>query len=282
MSEKKKIKIIVLIVALILVCTVIAAVLVGFFSYQNSDRKIFDKQREIAESKSGMFYRTTFFQDRAEVNKAEGVPYSKEIDGKYCYVYMNEDGDEVQLTPATLTDVRGCYEVAEGTFLSPATLGEKWGYVIVDTTNPSTETLNWNTERIYDNAEAYFEGWAAAEQDGKYGVINLNGEFIIEPEYDGIKYCSFGVMPALQNGEWYFINLSNEKIFGPFEEAESYAYGYAAVKKDGKWGFINKSGTDATTFVYDEAYSVQSNADTGALTAWVRIGDKWEKVEIGR
>ena len=194
---------------------------------------------------------------------------------------MNEDGKEIQLTPATLTEARGCYEVDEGIFLAPATLGEKWGYVVIDTANPDTESLSWNTERKFDNAEAYSEGWSAASMDGKYGVVNLNGEFVIEPEYDGIKYCSFGIMPALQDGQWFYINLGNEKVFGPFEEAESYAYGYAAVKKDGKWGFIDKSGLDATTFVYDEAYSVQSNEETGTLTAWVRTGNKWKKVQIG-
>lgn len=261
--------------------SIAAAAVLVLCSCQSRAEKDFLANKAKAESKSGIVYRTTYFVTSEEADKKAGIPYTKAVDDKLCFAFTNEDGKEVQLTPATLTDGRGGYEASEGVFLSPATLdGEKWGYVILDTNNPDTENMNWNTDRIYDNAEAYYEGFAAASLDGKYGVINLNGEFIIQPEYDAIKYCCFGVMPALQNGEWYYINVSGEKVFGPFEEAESYAYGYAAVKRDGKWGFIDKAGNDATTFVYDEAYSVEDDEETGALTAWVRTGNKWEQVEI--
>lgn len=258
-----------------------AAALLLLCSCQSREEKEFAQNRAAAESKSGVVYRTTFFITQAEADKAEGIPYTKEADGKYCYYYVNEDGDEVQLTPAALTDARAAYEVDEGKFLAPATYdGEKWGFVLVDTTAPDTETITWDTERIFDNAEAFTEGFAAASRDGLYGIVNLNGEFIVEPEYDAIKYVSFGVAPAIKDGECFFINMYGEKVFGPFEDAESYAYGYAAVKKDGKWGFIDKSGSDATTFIYDEAYSVESDEETGTLFAWVRTGDKWEKVII--
>lgn len=260
-----------------------AAAMLILCSCQSQAEKTFLANKAEAESKSGIVYRTTFFVTSEEEDKEAGIPYTKAADGKFCFAFVNGDGDEVQLTPAVFADGRQGYEAAEGIFLAPATLdGEKWGYVILDTSAPDTENVNWNTDRIYGNAEAYNEGFAAASQDGKYGVINLNGEFIIQPEYDSIKYCCFGVMPALQNGEWYYINVSGEKVFGPFEDAESYAYGYAAAKKDGKWGFIDKSGLDATAFVYDEAYSVEDDEETGALTAWVRTGDKWEQVEITR
>ena len=249
-------------------------------SCQSKDAREFDKNRALAENKTGIVYRTTFFITHAESDKAEGIPSTKEIDGKLCFAWQNEDGDEVLLTPATLTDARSCYEVGEGVFLAPGTLGEKWGYVIVDTNNPDTEAMNWNTDQIFDNAEAYTEGWSAASKDGLYGIVNLNGDFIIQPEYDSIKYVSFGVAPAMKDGECFFINLYDEKIFGPFEDGESFAYGYAAVKKDGKWGFIDKSGNDATTFIYDEAYSVESDEETGMLSAWTRTGNKWKKVII--
>ena len=266
---KKKMRIISAAAALLLLC-----------SCQSKEAREFDKNRALAEGKSGVVYRTTFFITHADEDKAEGIPYTKEIDGKLCYAYQNEDGDEVQLTPATLTDARSCYEVQEGIFLAPGTLGEKWGYVIVDTNSPDTETMNWNTDRIFDNAEAYTEGWSAASIDGLYGIVDLNGDFVVQPEYDAVKYVSFGVAPATKDGECFFINMYGEKVFGPFDDGESYAYGYAAVRKDGKWGFIDKSGNDATTFIYDEAYSVESNEETGELSAGTRTGDKWEKVNI--
>ncbi len=259
------------------------AILVFLCSCQSRTEKEFFENKARAESKSGIVYRTTYFAAHEEEDRQAGFPYAKAVDGKLCFVYLDSEGKEVQLTPATLTDARLSYEAAENIFLAPATLdGEKWGYVILDENAPDTENMNWNTDRSFDNAEAYNEGFAAASLNGKYGVIDLNGEFLIQPQYDAIKYCCFGVMPALENGEWYYINVSGEKVFGPFEDAESYAYGYAAVKKDGKWGFIDKNGYDATTFVYDEAYSVEDDEETGSLSAWVRTGDKWEQVEIAQ
>ena len=258
-----------------------AAASVALCACQSKEEKEFLANKEAAESKSGIVYHTTYFVTNAESDKESGIPYPVKDGDKYYIAALNADGDEVQLTPAYFAEARTGYEVEEGVFLVPATEdGKKWGYVIADVNHPDMENVFWNTERIYDNAEIYTENLAAVSLDGKYGVINVNGEFVVQPEYDAIKYCCFSVMPALKDGEWYFSDYTGERFFGPFEEAESFAYGYAAVKKNGKWGYINKSGQDAIDFKYDEAYSVEDDVESGKLYAWTRTGDKWSRIEI--
>lgn len=239
-----------------------------------SETKEFAKYREAAESKSGVVYKTTYFVANDE---EEGYPYPSFKDGKYAFVYKNSDGKIVELTDYVLEDAHGSYVVSETQFLAPAKYDGKWGYLLLDNTAENDGVLSWDIEPQYENAERFTEQFAAVMKDGKYGMINENGEIVIPFEYDSIKYRSFTYFPASENGEWYFINGSNEKVFGPFEDAESYEYGFAAVKKDGKWGFIDKNGLDATAYVYDEAYSVE---DDGC--AWVRIGEKWEKELVRR
>lgn len=243
----------------------------------NGMSKEFAAQKAAAESKSGIVYRTTYFvSSRGE----DGLPYPK-LDtgsGKYQFVYNNEEGETTALTGFMFEDAREGYQVDESRFLAPAESDGKWGYVLLDCSAPDTEAVTWGIEPQYDNAEFFTENVAAVCVDGLYGVIDINGDVLIAPYYDAIKYSSFGVMPALKDGAWYFIGTDGEKLYGPFEDAESFEYGYAAVKKNGKWGFIDKGGRDATAFVYDEAYSVE--IDGGGYCAWVRAGDKWEKVKI--
>ncbi|MBQ6247434.1 MAG: WG repeat-containing protein [Kiritimatiellae bacterium] len=54
-----------------------------------------------------------------------------------------------------------------------------------------------------------------------------------------------------------------------FDEARSFKRGCAPVRKDGKWGFIDKSGKAATPFAYDDVKDVRD----GHFRA--KIGEKW-------
>ena len=70
-----------------------------------------------------------------------------------------------------------------------------------------------NTE-VYTNNKLF-----VAEEDGKYGYKNKQGEIVISPKYD--KTTEF-----------------NE-------------YGFAGIKKDGKWGAINEEGKEIIAPIYE-------------------------------
>ena len=54
-----------------------------------------------------------------------------------------------------------------------------------------------------------------------------------------------------------------------YEDACNFYKGTAAVKKDGKWGYIDQEGRELTDFVYEEARTVIDGK------AWVKMDGKW-------
>ena len=60
-----------------------------------------------------------------------------------------------------------------------------------------------------------------------------------------------------------------------YEDARPFSdEGYAAVKKNGRWGFIDKNGNEMISFTFDDALSF------GQHLAAVRIGDFWGYISI--
>lgn len=105
---------------------------------------------------------------------------------------------------------------------------------------------------------------------GKYGLIDYLGNVVLAPEYDGFRRCSNGRyygegrldesgyhVLALKDGQAYEVvmmtdtaTVSNEPHAehayinnssmsgGDYDERDRYYEGYAAVRKDGKWGYV--------------------------------------------
>lgn len=110
--------------------------------------------------------------------------------------------------------------------------------------------------------QLHVNGWAVYDKDGNRlpdspGVFTgdfVNGYYVVsdgnansygyyfKEENEGAHY---GFVKA-ETGELIGEGISFED-YGPFED------GYAPVKKDGKWGFIDEEGNAVTDFVFDDA-----------------------------
>lgn len=79
-----------------------------------------------------------------------------------------------------------------------------------------------------DNVE-YFDddGYAEVRKDGKYGLINADGEFVIP--------CMYNELRRLNNVQ------------------------YAAVRMNGKWGAVDLHNNTLIEFVYDDAFDSKDN-----------------------
>lgn len=64
------------------------------------------------------------------------------------------------------------------------------------------------------------------------------------PQYRNVGKYSEGLAPVqAQSGKWGFINQQQQWVIQPrFDEAKEFQDGKAAAKQGGKWGFINKQG----------------------------------------
>jgi hypothetical protein len=85
--------------------------------------------------------------------------------------------------------------------------------------------------------------YESIEIDGKYGVINEQGDLVIPANYDEIGSFGNGLFPAKKDSFWGFISVNNE-IVVPFEnEMVSYFLeGIAFTQKDSVYVLIDSTG----------------------------------------
>ena len=115
-------------------------------------------------------------------------------------------------------------------------------------------------------------------KDNKWGVIDSNGENIIDPSYaemiiipnskSDIFLCTYDV--NYQTGEYKTkaLNSKNEEIFTNYDQIEAisntdkdnnmwYEENILKVKKDGKYGLINLTGKELTAFDYEDISQIK-------------------------
>jgi len=129
----------------------------------------------------------------------------------------------------------------------------KWGFVDV--------SGNIVIPYIYSNALCFSESLAAVKKKGKWGFIDSKGNVVAPFIYDEVVSFSDG-MAAVRIGnkdfgKWGFLNKEGFEVVPhkivPFKynAVFSFSDGLARVKKNNKWGFIDKNGTEVVTCKYD-------------------------------
>lgn len=126
---------------------------------------------------------------------------------------------------------------------SAVSVGGRYGYTDSSLTVPE--------DLPYEDATAFSEGVAAVKKDGKWGLIDQEGQYIKEPQYEGVLLSPFGtcvsggVIFALQGDGYIMLNLAGERLNDyVFEEAEPFGLSGqpAAVKLNGEWTFVKNTG----------------------------------------
>ncbi|MBD5378699.1 MAG: WG repeat-containing protein [Bacteroides sp.] len=101
-----------------------------------------------------------------------------------------------------------------------------------------------------------FNGLFYLFQDKNYGVYNAHRKKIIVPvnNWESIadNYNFNGLKVRSHDGSVSYYLLNGVKIVGPFEESIRVLDKGTAVKKNGKWGFINTTGQQVIPFRYDK------------------------------
>lgn len=115
--------------------------------------------------------------------------------------------------------------------------------------------------KIYRLTEPFKSGYAIVGKPGedgrvKYGVINTKGETVIPFEYDGNaanQITDNGYFLLEKDKRVGFVDINNNSLTGfIYEDAEPFKDGLAAVKINGKWGYINAEGETVIPTIYDD------------------------------
>ena len=83
-----------------------------------------------------------------------------------------------------------------------------------------------------------------------------------------------GIACVKKNGKWGYIDKQgNEIIPFIFDNASSFSEGIACVKKDGKWGYIDKQGHEIIPFIYENGHDFREGI------ACVKKDGKWGYID---
>ncbi len=142
--------------------------------------------------------------------------------------------------------------------LVPFLYGEKWGF---STRYPDARIV---IDCIYDQVRPFQDSKAAVMFEGKWGLIDEDGVWSLDPLYEDLMPISDGRIPFKRNGEWGLMDEANRVIMEPvgFESMSHFSEGRSIVLKDGKYGYIDRDGRMVTELVFDDARDFQDGLAT--------------------
>ena len=207
--------------------------------YEETDQAYFWSRDDVVRVKIGNNYGLInykgeeivpcIYEDARGWRLSECTPFVVKKDGKYGYVDRNGK---------LLTDFR--YSSADYSFgydiskkLAVVCRNGMYGYI--------NEKCEEAIPLQYQFADTFYEGLAAVVKDNKVGFINENGVEVIPCQY-----------------EVHYSNYSDGKKGLTWNSFEG---GNAVLKKNGKWGIIDKQGNSVTEFKYDGCNSISSIAN---------------------
>ncbi len=121
----------------------------------------------------------------------------------------------------------------------------------------------------------------ACAQNGKWALINKNGKPKTEYLYEDVIRDEYGFCAGQkrifvkENGTFHLVDKKGSAVGDlTFDDAHIFPEeGYAAVCKDGKWGFIDAKGNLVIEYQYEDARSFRHGF------AAVRTGGKWGYID---
>jgi len=109
---------------------------------------------------------------------------------------------------------------------------------------------------IYSWADTFHDGVAWTKWNGKYFLINKQGETLFSSEYKSVNSFSNG-LAGIYNDRYYgYIDKNGNEVI-PFEYDYAYDFseGRAIVVRNNKYGVIDKSGNVIVEYIYDDIKS---------------------------
>lgn len=113
----------------------------------------------------------------------------------------------------------------------------------------------FRTKQVYDTVRSFTNGYALVRLDRMYGLIDLQGNEVVAPQYEEL---------------------------GNYEE-DLMAYGYISAVKDGKFGFVDLQGKETCPFVYSKdavrnrgSFATIKNLDGSTIVLSAAVGELQE------
>ena len=88
------------------------------------------------------------------------------------------------------------------------------------------------------------EGRVAASANNRWGFLDYDGHYAVEPQYEGVRAFSEGLAAVKRGGKWGFVDTEGKTVIRPQFSDLLYGFreGLACVRQDGKLAVIDTSG----------------------------------------
>lgn len=154
--------------------------------------------------------------------------------------------------------------------------GEKWALI-----SPQGEIL---TDAVYDEILTDGKGVMCrsdaifAKRGSMYYLLDKQGKAIGSDSFAAADAFNENSLAAVKkDGRWIYIDASGKEVLAvDCDEARSFSNGMAAIKRSGAWGYINRNGEEVIpcSFVEAEPFSAHGSA-------FVKINDTtWKLLEL--
>lgn len=124
-------------------------------------------------------------------------------------------------------------------------LNNKYGYI-----NSKGDKL---TEVIYDDVSKFHNGVACVQIDSKYGFIDITGKILYPFNLQHVKEEIDGVCIVEDDNKYGMLDITKFELICPiiYDRINNFENGFARIKLNGKYGFINKQGKEICEIKYD-------------------------------
>jgi WG containing repeat len=191
-----------------------------------------------------------------------GGAWVKMTDDKYHYI--NKTGKDL----GTLDEKAATYYLfgKDGCAIYE---NSEYAYTIIDKTGKLVKKID-DCDAVY----AFSNGIAGykSKANSKYGFIDINGNKIINPDYDGFAAFEEGFIKVEKKIDGktksgYIDNKGNVMLPIVYDAAGSFRNGWGLVKKDSTYFFVDKNGNlKDPPRRYNELYEFRSGYALGKIT----------------
>lgn len=148
--------------------------------------------------------------------------------------------------------------------------GENWG--IIDLKGKSLSDASYEEVLQDENGMVYVNERLFVREQGKYYMTDRNGKKITEQAYEDARLFNDETYAAVKlDGRWGYIDKTGKQVIEPtYSKAGSFSNGFAAVEADGHWGYIDMSNN----MVIEPQFSGAKDFNAEGC-AFVKQNDVW-------
>ncbi len=201
----------------------------------------------------------------------------KSIGSLSCGVYPLETSEGYQYYTSDAKEVFDKYTYAGTMYDNYAVVLDNEDYHLIDISGKKASD-SFERIEVNDNEVGVLKGRYFGKKDEKYALYSMEGKKMGKEVFDEAEpFTAEGSYAAVEkDGKWGFVDEDGKIVIKPqYQEAHSFSNGYAAVKKDNHWGFIDYDNKICINPQFEDAKYFNSKGNV-----FVKLNGVWTMISL--